>query len=59
MFMTEENQMKQWIAAYILSADDFRMEENIPLSNKEFTVLLSMVFIALALFGILVRVLGA
>jgi hypothetical protein len=51
--------MKQWFATHILSADDLRMEENIPLSNKEFTVLLSMVFIALALFGIVVRVLGA
>ena len=51
--------MKQWLAAHILSADDLKMEESIPLSNKEFTVLLSMVCIALALFGFVVRVLGA
>jgi hypothetical protein len=51
--------MKQWLAGYILSTEDLRMEENIPLSNKEFTVLLSMVGVALALFGIIVRVLGA
>jgi len=51
--------MKQWIAGHILSADDFRLEENIPLSNKEFAISLSMVFIALALFGFVVRVLGA
>ena len=57
--MTKENQMKQWIAGHILSDDDFRMEENLPLSNKEFAISLSMVFIALALFGVVVRVLGA
>ena len=51
--------MKQWIAGHILTAGDFRMEENIPLSNKEFYVSLTMVCIALALFGIIVRVLGA
>jgi len=51
--------MKQWIAAHILSADDLRMEENIPLSNKEFTISITMVSIALALFGIVVRMLGA
>ena len=51
--------MKQWIAGHILSDDDFRMEENLPLSNKEFAISLSMVFIALALFGVVVRVLGA
>jgi hypothetical protein len=50
--------MKQWLAAHILSADDLRMEENISISNKEIYVSLSMVFIALALFGIIVRVLG-
>ena len=57
--MTKENQMKQWIAGHILSDDDFRMEEIIPISNKEFTISLSMVTIALALFAIFVRVLGA
>ena len=51
--------MKQWIAGNILTADDLRMEENIPISNMEFTVSISMVCIALALFAIIVRVLGA
>jgi hypothetical protein len=56
---TEEDQMKQWIAGHILSADDLRMEETIPISSKEFYVSLSMVSVALALFGFVVRVLGA
>jgi hypothetical protein len=56
---TQEDQMKQWIAGHILTADDFRMEEIIPISNKELTVSLSMVCAALALFAIIVRVLGA
>jgi len=51
--------VKQWIAGHILTADDLRMEETIPISNKEFYVSLSMVSVALALFGIFVRVLGA
>jgi hypothetical protein len=51
--------MKQWLAAHILSADDLKMEETIPLSNKEFTISITMVCIALALFGIVVRVIGA
>jgi hypothetical protein len=51
--------MKQWIAGHILTADDLRMEEIIPISNKELTISLSMVCAALALFGIVVRVLGA
>jgi len=51
--------MKQWIAGHILSADDLKMEETIPITNRELTVSLSMVSIALALFGIFVRVLGA
>jgi hypothetical protein len=51
--------MKQWIAGHILTADDFRMEETIPLSNKEFYVSIGMVFVALTHFGIVVRVLGA
>ncbi|MGD0037408.1 MAG: hypothetical protein ABSC53_08970 [Bacteroidota bacterium] len=56
---TQGDQMKQWIAGHILSAEDSRMEENIPISNKELTVSLSMVCAALALFAIIVRVLGA
>ena len=59
LIKTEENQMKQWIAGHILTADDLRMEETIPISKKEFTISLSMVTIALALFGFFVRVLGA
>ncbi len=51
--------MKQWIAGNILTADDFRMEENIPISNIELIVSLSMVCFALALFAIIVQVLGA
>ncbi|MGD1045445.1 MAG: hypothetical protein ABR936_08990 [Bacteroidota bacterium] len=51
--------MKQWMAGHIVSADDLKMEENIPISNKEFYISLSMVTLALALFGIFVRVLGA
>jgi hypothetical protein len=51
--------MKQWIAGIILSADDLRAEEIVPFSNKEFTISMSMVCVALALFGIIVRVLSA
>ena len=56
---TLEVHMKQWISGIILSADDLRAEDNAPLSNKEFTISMSMVCVALALFGIIVRVLGA
>jgi hypothetical protein len=55
----EEDQMKQWIAGHLLTVDDFKAENNIPLSNQEFYISLSMVCVALALFGIVVRVLGA
>jgi hypothetical protein len=51
--------MKQWLSGLTLSADDLREDENAPLSNKEFYISMSMVCIALALFGIIVRVLGA
>ncbi len=51
--------MKQLISGIILSADDLRAEENAPFSNKEFTISMSMVCVALAFFGIIVRVLGA
>ena len=51
--------MKQLISGYIFTADDLRMEENVPISNKELTVSLSMVCAALTLFAIIVRVLGA
>jgi len=56
---TLEVHMKQWISGIILSADDLQAEENAPFSNKEFTISMSMVCVALALFGIIVRVLGA
>ena len=56
---TLEVRMKQWISGIILSADDLQAEENAPFSNKEFTISMSMVCVALALFGIIVRVLGA
>jgi len=55
----KEDQMKQLISGYILTADDLRREENVPISNKELTVSLSMVCAALTLFAIIVRVLGA
>ena len=51
--------MKQWISGIILSADDLRVEDNAPLSNKEFYISMSMVCIALALFAIFVRVFGS
>jgi hypothetical protein len=51
--------MKQWIAGHILSTNDLSIEEIIPMSDKEFYVSLSMVFVALTLFGIIVQVLGS
>jgi hypothetical protein len=55
----QEVHMKQWIAEHVLTDEELRMEETIPISTKEFTMSLSLVGIALALFGIIVRVLGA
>jgi hypothetical protein len=54
----EEN-MKQWFTSNILSNDSMQMFESGPISDKEFTISIAMVGIALALFGIIVRVLGA
>jgi hypothetical protein len=51
--------MKQWFVSNILSTDNMQMFESGPISDREFTVSISMVFIALALFGILVRSFGA
>jgi hypothetical protein len=51
--------MKQWIAEHILIAGNVKMEETMPMSDKEFTISLSMVGIAFALFGIIVRMFGA
>jgi len=56
---TKEHNMKQWISAHILSAEELRLEENIPISNQEFFLSLSLVGIALAFFGIIIRVFGA
>jgi hypothetical protein len=53
-----EKDMKQWFASNILSTDNMQMFESGPISNKEFTVSITMVCIAFTLFGILVRVLG-
>jgi hypothetical protein len=54
-----EVRMKQWFVRNILSTDNMQMFESGPISDKEFTVSITMVFIALALFGILVRSFGA
>jgi hypothetical protein len=51
--------MKLWFVNNILSADNMQMFESGPISDKEFTISITMVVIALALFGIVVRVLGA
>jgi hypothetical protein len=54
----EEN-MKQWFSSSILSTDNMQMFESGPISEREFAISITMVCIALALFGIIVRVLGA
>jgi hypothetical protein len=54
-----EVHMKLWFVNNILSADNKQMFESGPISDKEFTISITMVVIALALFGIVVRVLGA
>jgi hypothetical protein len=54
----EEN-MKQWFASNILSTDNMQIFESGPIGDKEFTISITMVGVALALFGIVVRVLGA
>jgi hypothetical protein len=51
--------MKQWFANNILSTGNMQMFESGPISDKEFTISIAMVGIAFALFGIIVRVLGA
>ena len=51
--------MKQWIVGHLLIANDVRMRNEIPLTNQEFYISLGMVGVALAIFGIVVRVLGA
>ena len=51
--------MKQWLVSNILSADTMQLFESGPISNKEFTVSITMVFLALSIFGVLVRAFGA
>jgi hypothetical protein len=51
--------MKQWLVSNILSTDNMQMFESGPISDREFAISITMVFFALALFGIVVRVLGA
>ena len=50
--------MKQWLAEYILSAEDLFQEKSLPIDRKEFTISLGMVTAALSLFGVVVRFLG-
>jgi hypothetical protein len=54
----KETHMKQWIAAHILSTEDLLMEETLPITNKELISSLSLVISALALFGIIIHLLG-
>jgi hypothetical protein len=51
--------MKQWLSAHILSSEDFTSEDMSPMSNKEFYISISMLVIALALYGIIIHVFGA
>ncbi len=51
--------MKQWFVINILSTDTMQIFESGPIDSKEFTISMTMVGIALALFGIAVRILGA
>ena len=51
--------MKQWFVSNILSTDNMQTFKSTPISEREFTVSITMVFIALAIFGILVKAFGA
>ncbi len=51
--------MKQWFAAHILSTEDFWREESLPISNSEFVACLGLVAGALAIFTLVIHVLGA
>jgi hypothetical protein len=55
----QEDEMKQWIAEHVLTAAHAGMEETIPISDREFYLSMSMVGIALGLFTIVIRVIGA
>ena len=59
LIKTKEIHMKQWFVSNILSTDNMHMFESGPISDWDFTVSITMVVIALALFGILVRAFGA
>jgi hypothetical protein len=47
--------MKQWLSAQILSSEDFMPEDTFPISNKEFYISLSMLIIALVLYGVVLH----
>jgi hypothetical protein len=51
--------MKQWFTAHILSTEDLLMEEALPITNKELISSLSLVISALALFGMIIHLLGS
>jgi hypothetical protein len=51
--------MKRWIAGHIFSTDDLYIEDDFPISDKEFYISLSMVITALAAFAVLIHVLGS
>jgi hypothetical protein len=59
IFITVEADMKQWFVSNILSVNTMEMFESGPISNREFTISLTMVFLALSVFGIVVRAFGA
>ena len=50
--------MKQWLAAHILSPEDVWREESLPITNSEFLMSLSMVAGALAVFAVIIHVVG-
>ena len=51
--------MKQWFVSNILSTDTMQMFESGSISDREFTVSITMVFLALSIFGVVVRAFGA
>lgn len=56
---TQEDQMKQWLAALILPTDELMMEEPMPMNNVEFVISISLIVGALAIFAFFIHVLGA
>jgi hypothetical protein len=55
----KENKMKKWFAAHILTTDNLTLEEDMPISNSDFAISISLIIGALAIFGIIIHVLGA